>query len=143
MANKYTPEQKQEILTRLFENGGNVKRTAREMSVPLTTVRYFRNKGSNAAATIAAPAIETEADRWLGSSRNALARSMALLPQTETALDAMRVADIALKNYMNLREGRIGATIHIDARQQSVNYTLQLGEREETLLLGDGSDEAT
>lgn len=127
---RYTPEQRVAILTHLAENGGNVLRTARQLAVPETTVRWLRDKGLSGLATIPDP--PNHAADWSMAQQRALARintHIDLLPlvTVDDLLQLMRVADIAARNHLNYTLGRPNATVHIGDDNRRLVFNLGPG----------------
>ena len=130
-----TAEQKTTALARLHANGGNIKRTARELGITDSTLRTWRDlerahaDGRKVAAN-APDRVRDIALAWQDVERRAI---KAINRGLEDALDPdlpfkerprlhdiSYAARVATDSHLDHRDGRKGAEIRVDARQQSL-----------------------
>ena len=130
---RYTDAQVAQALAALELNGGNVKRTARELGINHETVRAWKLRmGVPLGVTREQHQATVQAHQHDWASMYGEAQIIALdraraiaptMPATPDGLRALMVmAGVSADKHLNYRDGRTGANINVDARNQTI-YT--------------------
>ena len=130
--NKYTDQQRIEVLARLEVNGGNVTRTARECGVPKPTLLSWRDKALAAGSTMhltATDPVKTDYGEIWGEAaalggRLIYENFQRYVDRPLTPSDLKNVAitaGIASDHHLDYTQGRKGTQVNVDARTQTVN----------------------
>ena len=120
-ARTYTPAEQAEALAALTTNGGNAKRTARELSIPESTLRHWRNVADAVADGVALARVEPDRAReplelWRTAAELAGETMIERLKDTTSLKDASYAGRVANDNFLDHRDGRKGTEVHVDAR---------------------------
>lgn len=131
--NKYSDEQRAEVLTKLQLNGGNIAKTSRETGIPSSTLERWQNRSYNAAvlsgkptpysvtpSALRKPTPINWVDRWASVQDSVTQHLLSLIPFVESAREAAAIAAIASDRYLDHAVGRKSATtvnVPVDNRQ--------------------------
>ena len=89
---KYTPEQRANALATLERNGGNAKKTARDLGVPRTTLRHIAGRATDSVRGVlhkdAPPDLRAE---LLGKWDNIASKATSIV---QTALDGLEPSEL-------------------------------------------------
>ena len=129
---RYTDAQVAQALAALELNGGNVKRTARDLDIPRATLGMWRDKQAVMKMALSGAIVTTHpdivdraatlADRYLRLQDLALDRSETLVPLSDQLRDVLAAAREGREGHLDYSQGRRGGSVSIDARNQTI-YT--------------------
>lgn len=113
----YTTDEIAEGLAALELNGGNLKRTAQELSIPRKTLAGWREGVANASATIPTEASAPSRDYaalWGSAQELALSSAVTMArqltdPTAENLTALTKLAAVASDKFLDHRDGRKGA----------------------------------
>ena len=137
MAQTYTADRVREALTALQLNGGNIKRTARELGIPHPTLISWRTAAltkspeMTSALTHVDPVPRDYVTLWGDASNIVLEAAVVVAGRCREDLEPERqsmnlkaltgLAHVAAQHHLNHRDGRPNAgAVNIDARQQTI-----------------------
>lgn len=131
---KYTEDQELAIAAKLIETGGNVKRTARELGIPRSTVR---GRAAMAGLVEAGQVVNTiqaqHAELWERADRlvaTELAERLPEMPRTPEGMDrVIAAARVIPQAYLDHRDGRRG-TVQIGGDGSVVPVQIIIGSAE-------------
>lgn len=129
---RYTDDQVAQALAALDLNGGNVKRTARDLGIPRTTLVRWRDGVSAVSDTEkkeAAGARDLVA-LWADVQEIGIRRMRELIPISNNLREVAVATGIAADKHLDYDQGRSrsGAEVTVDNRQQQVNVIVEYVE---------------
>lgn len=122
MKRTYSEVFKAEALAKLALNQGNVKATARQLAMPRHTLLQWRDKTAIMLHTIPADTAQARIDLWDNVQQKAANRLTILLDTADNVRDVAYAGDRAVAAYLDLRDGRKGMEVHVDASTKSVTF---------------------
>ena len=107
-------------------NGGNLNKTARELDIPRTTLRKYRDQQASLVEGLALATSDPDRARdivqlWEDTHRAAVHRVNELLPQTTRLHDVAYAAMVASNAFLDHHLGRKGAAVDITVDARSVS----------------------
>ena len=104
-----TEEARAAALAALIANGGNVKKTARDLGMNRSTLINWRDDARAVSDTIAPDVKARYVRLWAAAQEQLVSRMSELAPASDSLRDVAYAANIALAGYLDSRDGRRGA----------------------------------
>jgi len=141
---QYTEQQRIEALAQLELNGGNLKRTARNLNLPPATLRHWRDDtldamGDNAALSLMVPQKPDFVARLENVLNMLVDKIEAMVPDADNIRDTAVVFGIMADKHLDYRDGRKGG-VSVNVDNRSINLPQDLSV-DELRRLASGDDE--